>query len=70
MNTLSFNTGFTKKKSTDIEDVLSKFKQNKEKKLTIKEGMSAEEISEIVSKRVIKIIEEQFKLTKEQFEEE
>lgn len=70
MDTLSFDTSFTKKFFSDNEDVLSKFKQNKEKVSTIKEGMSAEEIAEIVSERIINIIEEQFKLTKEQFEEE
>ena len=48
-------------------DVLSVFKKESEKSLTIHQGMSVKEIAEIVSEKVIAVVKEQFKATEEQF---
>ncbi len=52
------------------KDVLSAFKQTTEKKITIQQGMSANEISEIVSEKIIGVVKERFKDTKSRFESE
>lgn len=68
MKTLIFNNDFTT--STDLNnDVLSVFKQHSEKPMTIQQGMSVKEISDVVSEKVIAIVKEQFRATKEQFED-
>lgn len=67
METLSFNTNFVNN-SYSNKDVLSAFKETSEKKLNIHQGMSINEISEIVSEKIITVVKEQFEATKTQFE--
>lgn len=64
MNILSFNT------KTDAfleEDIFSTFKKP-EKPIFIQQGMSAKEISEVVSGNIIALVKKQFEKTKEEFE--
>ena len=68
MNILSFNTDFASSNLSN-KDVLSAFKQNPEKTLTIQQGMTPKEISDVVSDKIIAIVKEQFQATKEKFEE-
>jgi serine/threonine protein phosphatase PrpC len=67
METLSFNNN-CENNSYSNKDVLSAFKETSEKNLSIHQGMSVKEISEIVSEKIIVIIKEQFEATKRQFE--
>ncbi|MGF1638622.1 MAG: hypothetical protein ACFCUU_16205 [Cyclobacteriaceae bacterium] len=67
MKILSFNTDYLANTSSN-KDVLSVFKQQPEKSLTIRQGMSVDEISDVVSEKVIAIVKEQFQATKEQYE--
>jgi len=67
METLSFNTNFANN-SYSNQDVLSAFKETSEKILNIHQGMSVNEISEIVSEKIITVVKEQFEATKTQFE--
>jgi serine/threonine protein phosphatase PrpC len=67
METLSFNNNY-ENNSYSNKDVLSAFKETSEKNLSIHQGMSVKEISEIVSEKIIVIIKEQFEATKRQFE--
>jgi len=69
MNILSFNTDFAHASFCN-KDVLSAFKQTAEKNLTIKQGMSVKEISEVVSEKIITVVKEGFEATKSQFETE
>jgi hypothetical protein len=55
--------------SNSKKDVLSAFKEKSEKNLTIRAGMSVNEISEVVSEKIINLINEQFEATKAQLEE-
>jgi len=66
MNILTFNNEFSTS-MLSTSDVLSVFKQQPEKSLTIQHGMSVKEISEIVSEKVIAVVKEQFQATKDQF---
>ncbi|MCC5932126.1 MAG: hypothetical protein JJU28_22965 [Cyclobacteriaceae bacterium] len=66
MKTLTFNNIFSTNTFSNT-DVLSAFKQEPEKPMTIKQGMSAKEISEVVSEKVIAVVKEQFHATKEEF---
>ncbi|OYU97386.1 MAG: hypothetical protein CFE21_03590 [Bacteroidetes bacterium B1(2017)] len=52
------------------KDVLSVFKETPEKDLTIRQGMSVKEISDVVTERIMALILEQFEATKIQFESE
>lgn len=68
MNTLplfdqEFNQGFRE------EDPLSVFRKEPEQVTDIREGMTAKEIAEFVSDRLIAIIKEQFDAAGKQFEE-
>jgi hypothetical protein len=47
---------------------LSAFRETSEKNLTIHQGMSVQEISEVVSERIMNMVKEQFEATKVQFE--
>lgn len=67
MNILSFNTDFEGNTFSD-KDVLSEFKQHTEKIMTIHQGMSVKEISDIVSDNIIALVKQQFQTTKEQFQ--
>ncbi|TAG55115.1 MAG: hypothetical protein EAZ27_07605 [Cytophagales bacterium] len=67
METLSFNTHF-ENNSYSNKDVLSAFRENPEKNLSIHQGMSVKEISEIVSEKIITVVKEQFEATKIQYE--
>ena len=67
MERLSFNTNYSNN-SYSNNDVLSVFKESSEKKLSIHQGMSVKEISEIVSEKIITVVKEQFETTKTQFE--
>jgi len=67
METLSFNTNNTDY-SYSNNDVLSVFKESSEKNLSIHQGMSVKEISEIVSDKIITVVKEQFEATKIQYE--
>jgi hypothetical protein len=67
MYPLSFNPNF-ENNSNSKNDVLSVFKEKPEKNMTIRQGMSVEEISEIFSENIMKIILEQFEATKIKFE--
>jgi hypothetical protein len=67
MSTLSFNNDFAGNNFSN-RDVLSAFKQRSEKSMTIQQGMTVKEISDVVSEKVIAIVKEQFQTTKEQFQ--
>lgn len=67
METLSFNTNYANNSYAN-KDVLSAFKETSEKNLNIHQGMSANEISEIVSEKIITVVKAQFEATKTQFE--
>lgn len=66
MNILSFNTEVTSNTFSD-RDVLSVFKQQPERAMTIQQGMSAKEISDVVSEKIIAVVKEQFEATKAEF---
>jgi len=67
MNDMGFNNNFLTS-SMPHRDVLSVFKEHPEKSLTVQQGMSAKEISDIVSEKVIEVVKEQFRITKERFQ--
>ncbi len=67
METPSLNINYTKN-SYSHKDVLSAFRETSEKDLTIHQGMSVQEISEVVTERIMNIVKEQFEATKVQFE--
>lgn len=50
------------------KDILSAFKRNTEKNLTIQHGMSINEIAEVVSEKILNLVNEQFQSTKEHFQ--
>lgn len=52
------------------KDVLSVFRLDSDNSLIIQHGMSVNEISDVVSDRIIAIVKEQFKATKKEFEAE
>lgn len=58
MNLLSLNTNCVKEQNSNI-DVLAAFRISNEKEVTIKQGMSVNEISDIVSDRLIELITNQ-----------
>lgn len=66
MKPLSFNSNA--RNSFQNKDVLSVFKETSEKDLSIHQGMSAKEISEIVSEKMFAVIKEQFDATKDLYE--
>ena len=65
--TLSFNPNYANN-SYSNKDVLSAFKETSEKSLSIHQGMSVKEISEIVSEKIITVVKEQFEATKIHYE--
>jgi uncharacterized protein YidB (DUF937 family) len=67
METFSFNNHLTNN-SFSKKDVLSAFKETSSRNLDIHQGMSVNEISEIVSEKLINVVKEQFELTKSKFE--
>lgn len=67
METLSFNTNYANN-TFSTKDVLSAFKETSEKNLSIHQGMSVKEISEIVSEKIITVVKEQFEATKVKYE--
>lgn len=67
MSTLTFNTSHINSSFAN-QDVLSVFKESTEKKINIHQGMSVNEISEIVSENIISVIKEQFEITKSNFD--
>jgi hypothetical protein len=64
MSLFSLNTDCANGTDRDA-DVLAAFRNKAEIDTTIKEGMSANEISDIVSDRLIKIIKEQLQKSEE-----
>jgi hypothetical protein len=69
MNTLSFNQEFNQRHIPE-PDILSAFRKGDRKQATeIKQGMTPEEISEVVSDRLIAVVKEQFDAAKKQFHE-
>ncbi len=67
MNFISFNTDLIIGTYAN-KDVLSAFKQNVNRTSTIHQGMTINEISEVVSEKVISVIKEQFQATRIEFE--
>lgn len=67
MSKLTLNPDFSVS-TLSQRDVLSVFKPQATESLTIQQGMSVKEISEIVSEKVIAVVKEQFKATKEQYQ--
>ncbi|MEC5165635.1 hypothetical protein RCH18_001366 [Flavobacterium sp. PL11] len=67
MSLLTFNNDLTSTLEV-TKDVLSVFRQSNDKKITIRQGMSISEISEVVSEKIINVVKEQFEITKEDFE--
>lgn len=67
MNILSFNNDYADNNFFD-RDILSVFRQQPEKTLTIQQGMSVKEISDVVSDKIIAVVQAQFQATKEQFQ--
>ena len=68
MESTSFNKLFLNNSFSNA-DVLSAFKEKSQKDLSIHQGMSVNEISEIVSENLIKVVKAQFEATKVQFEQ-
>ena len=69
MNTLSFNQEFNQSHFRD-QDILSAFrKDNQAHVKEIHHGMTAKEISEVVSDRLIAVVKEQFDAAKREFQE-
>jgi hypothetical protein len=68
MNNLFFNQEFNRGSFND-QDVLSAFRQQPERVTEIRQGMTAKEISEVVSDRLIAVVKEQFDAAKKQFED-
>lgn len=50
------------------QDVLSVFKFSSVRNTNIRQGMSMEEISEVVSEKLLSVVKEQFEVTKAIFE--
>lgn len=67
MKTFSFNTNYANNIDSN-KDVLSAFKASPEKISSIHQGMSVKEISEMVSEKIISVVNKQFEATKVQFE--
>ncbi|MEN9909183.1 MAG: hypothetical protein RLZZ540_2332 [Bacteroidota bacterium] len=67
MSLLTFNNDLANTLEVN-KDVLSVFRQSNDKKITIRQGMSISEISEVVSEKIINVVKEQFEITKEDFE--
>ena len=67
MDILSFNNEI-ECNTVSNKDVLSAFKRKTEKNLTIQQDMSISEIAEIVSDKIIILVNEQFQSTKNQFQ--
>jgi len=68
MNTLSFNQELNKGNFSD-HDVLSAFRKGPVQVTDIQQGMTAKEISEVVSDRLIAVVKKQFDAAKKQYEE-
>lgn len=67
MNLFSLNTNCVNEQNSNV-DVLAAFRSHNEKEVTIKQGMSVNEISDIVSDRLIELIKNQLpkeKITKQ-----
>lgn len=64
MNILTFNTGCTCKTNIN-KDVLSAFRQHSTKEMTIQSGMTVNEISDVVSDKIMGVVKEQFKKTEQ-----
>lgn len=65
MNSLSFSP--SERGSINSGDTFSVFQKKVAKANSIREGMSAKEIADIVSDKVIKEVQRQFKATKRQY---
>ncbi len=63
MSKLVLNNGFSGSTFSN-KDILSVFKQHHEKSMTIQQGMSVKEISDVVSEKIMALIKEQFEATK------
>ena len=63
MNLQSFNNDLNATLENN-KDVLSVFRQNIDKKITIQQGMSINEISDVVSEKIINVVKQQFENTK------
>ncbi len=68
MNILSFNNGFANNNTFSDRDVLSAFKQEPDQHQEIKQGMSSQQIADIVSDRLIEVVREQFETVKKKFQ--
>jgi hypothetical protein len=66
MNLQSFNNDLNATLENN-KDVLSVFRQNIDKKITIQQGMSINEISDVVSEKIINVVKQQFENTKVDF---
>jgi hypothetical protein len=67
MKSFLFNTNFSNSEFSE-KDILSTFKENPDKSLSIHRGMTIDEISNIVSEKIILVVKDQFETTKIQFE--
>lgn len=54
--------------SSSNRDILSVFKPVERRQATIEQGMSVQEIAEVVSDRVLAVIQDQFNATQAEFE--
>jgi hypothetical protein len=68
MNSLSFNQELNQGNFRE-QDILSVFRKDRAQVTEIRQGMTAKEISEVVSDRLIAVVKEQFDAAKRQFEE-
>ena len=68
MNSLSFNQELNQGNFRE-RDILSAFRKDRAQVTEIRQGMTAKEISEVVSDRLIAVVKEQFDAAKRQFEE-
>ena len=67
MNILSLNSGCVCK-SNGNRDMLSGFKQHSDKGMSIRSGMTVNEISDVVSDKIINVVKEQFKRKEQKYQ--
>ncbi len=65
MNNLSFDNTFSNTAFSN-KDVLSVFKKQHTKPTTIQQGMTLEEISDVVSDKIIGLVKQQFAATEKE----
>lgn len=66
MNVLSLNSGCVCDSNLN-KDLLSGFKRHSEKEMSIRPGMTINEISDVVSDRIMNVVKEQFEKSEQEY---